>query len=371
MTEKENAMRKFTGFEHGIGMGGWLTNYKRLQVVDPRKRMWITPGDMEHFASYITRDDVAYIASLGADHIRLGFDQIVLEEFEHPGVYREEILRIMSDFFDWCKEFGLNVMFNMHKAIGAYCDVSAEMNDLCRDPALRKRFTDCWIMLEKRFSDRDHVAFELLNELTTPDSEDWNTLADETIRGIRELNPNRIIVIGSAQWNSPDKLKDLRIWDDENVIYTFHFYAPHEFTHQRGLLQGNQHVYNREMPYPCDMERYKEYRRYFGIGTGDLDGWDTMGREWIRHRLQPAADWVKEHPDKILYNGEYGTIRHAKPAWREAYVRDVTDFCRDHEIPYCLWNYLSTPYDGNRFSLVDDDYRKILSPVFADIIAGR
>ena len=119
------------------------------------------------------------------------------------------------------------------------------------------------------------------------------------------------------------------------------------------------------------MERYKEYRRYFGIGTGDLDGWDTMGREWIRHRLQPAADWVKEHPDKILYNGEYGTIRHAKPAWREAYVRDVTDFCRDHEIPYCLWNYLSTPYDGNRFSLVDDDYRKILSPVFADIIAGR
>ena len=141
-------MKKFTGFEHGIGMGGWLTNYKRLQVVEPSKRMWITPGDMEHFASYITRDDVEYIASLGADHIRLGFDQIVLEEFEHPGVYREEILSVMSDFFDWCREFGLNVMFNMHKAIGAYCDVASEMNDLCRDPALRKRFTDCWVMLE-------------------------------------------------------------------------------------------------------------------------------------------------------------------------------------------------------------------------------
>ncbi len=31
-------------------------------------------------------------------------------------------------------------------------------------------------------------------------------------------------------------------------------------------------------------------------------------------------------------------------------------------IPWCAWNYLSTPNDGNRFSLVDDDARKILSP---------
>lgn len=35
---------------------------------------------MEHFESYITEKDVAYISSLGMDHIRLGFDQIVLEE---------------------------------------------------------------------------------------------------------------------------------------------------------------------------------------------------------------------------------------------------------------------------------------------------
>ena len=44
-----------------------------------------------------------------------------------------------------------------------------------------------------------------------------------------------------------------------------------------------------------------------------------------------------------------------------SWPRDVVSLCREHGIPYCVWNYLSTPNDGNRFSLVDDDSRKILS----------
>ena len=38
-------------------------------------------------------EDVAYIASLGMDHIRVGFDQIVLEE--SPYIYREKIFQIL------------------------------------------------------------------------------------------------------------------------------------------------------------------------------------------------------------------------------------------------------------------------------------
>ena len=52
-------------------------------------------------------------------------------------------------------------------------------------------------------------------------------------------------------------------------------------------------------------------------------------------------------------------------------MHDVIALLRAHEIPYCVWNYLSTPNDGNRFSLVDDDTRRILSPRLHDIIAGR
>ena len=111
-------MKRFVGFEHGMGIGGWLTNYKRFNVLPMDRRLCLTVGDMEHFANYITEADVAYIASLGMDHIRLGFDQIVVEE--SPYVYREEIFAHIDRFVGWCRKHGLNIVLNLHKAIGNY-----------------------------------------------------------------------------------------------------------------------------------------------------------------------------------------------------------------------------------------------------------
>ena len=59
------------------------------------------------------------------------------------------------------------------------------------------------------------------------------------------------------------------------------------------------------------------------------------------------------------------------PVYRENYMRDVISICRENDIPYCVWNYLSTPNDGNRFSLVDDDTRKILSERLGKILIGE
>ena len=117
-------MKKIDRFSRGMGIGGWLTNYKRFHVLPPEKRLTVTVGDMEHFEHYITEEDVKYIASLGMDHIRLGFDQIVVEE--SPYVYRKEILAILHSFVNWCKGSGLRPVLNMHKALGNYCDILEE-----------------------------------------------------------------------------------------------------------------------------------------------------------------------------------------------------------------------------------------------------
>ena len=55
-----NASR-WPGFDHGMGIGGWLTNYKRFNVLPEHRRLSITPGDQEHFDSYITEADVVRI----------------------------------------------------------------------------------------------------------------------------------------------------------------------------------------------------------------------------------------------------------------------------------------------------------------------
>ena len=80
-------MKEFTGYMHGMGIGGWLTNFKRLPVLPEGYKMKLSTGDFEHFEKYITHEDVKYIASLGMDHIRLAFDQYVLEAFLVVGAH--------------------------------------------------------------------------------------------------------------------------------------------------------------------------------------------------------------------------------------------------------------------------------------------
>ena len=176
-----------------------------------------------------------------------------------------------------------------------------------------------------------------MNEIRDVKPELWNSLAERTVDELRKLNPTRKIIIGSTCWNSPNTLKDLQLFDDDNIIYTFHNYAPIEFTHQRGVLQALPLFYNRAMEWPGDIQKYREFRTTVGQDVGDYADCD----------------------------------RHCKLEYRENWMRDMISLLIEHGIPYCVWNYLSTPNDGNRFSLVDDDRREILSPRLLRIIQGH
>ena len=362
--------KDWPGFTRGMGIGGWLTNYKRFNVLPEHHRLPITIGDLEHFDSYITEKDIANIKSMGFDHVRLGFDQIVLEE--SPGKYRERTFRKVDDFIGWCEQHGLNMVLNLHKAVGNYCDIQEKV-ELLDGKGLQDRFVALWLEFERRYHDKPGLAFELLNEVRNVDPEKWNRLADRTLKAIREKNPNRWVVIGSTCWNSPGTLDKLKIWDDDKVVYTFHMYAPFEFTHQRGVLQAGPLYYNRTLEYPTkDVERYRGYHRLHGnAGGGYGPEVKEINKQILRNNMHGAHMFTKNHPDKILWNGEFGTIRHAPPASRVAYMHDVVVTCKEWGIPWCVWNYLSTPNDGNRFSLVDDDTRKILSPELLKACLGE
>ena len=102
-------MNPFSAYKKGMGIGGWLTNYKRFNVLKPSQYNLLTQGDMEHFHTYITEQDIIRIKNFGMDHVRLGFDQIVLEE--EKGVYREEILCIIDEFIGWCQKQNLGIVY--------------------------------------------------------------------------------------------------------------------------------------------------------------------------------------------------------------------------------------------------------------------
>ena len=131
------------------------------------------------------------------------------------------------------------------------------------------------------------------------------------------------------------------------------------------------HYYNREMPYPCEIGRYRDFQEFVYGNKNSYAGLTEMGRDFIRGALQPAKDFIEQHPDAVLTCGEFGTIRSCPTEWRENWFRDVIGFLDENGIPFTIWNYLSTPYDGNRFSLVDDDHRHLVSDAIGDMIRIR
>ena len=354
-------------YKKGMGIGGWLTNYKRFNVLPMDKRLELTIGDYEHFESYITEWDIVNIKNMGMDHIRLGFDQIVLEEA--PFVYNERTMKLVENFVELCEKHGLGIVLNLHKCIGNYCDIEESVT-LFDSQELQDRFIALWLELERRFVNKNGVMFELLNEVRDIEPSLWNDLAEKTINAIRSVNKERVIIIGSSCWNNPNKLHALKLFDDESVIYTFHVYDPSEFTHQRGVLHWKHLYYNRKMEYPCDIEKYREFYRLVYNNENAYSHIEKMDINYMREIFEPVKKFRSEHPDKILWCGEFGTIRHADINSRENWMRDVISLCKENDVPYSVWNYLSTPNDGNRFSLVDDDHRQILSEEMLRIING-
>ncbi len=303
------------------------------------------------------------------DHIRLGFDQIVVEE--QPYIYRDKIIAILRDFVGWCRKYGLRPVLNMHKAVGNYCDILDECG-LMQDEELQNRFIALWVRLEDEFAGQNDVVFELLNESVSSDADELNAFFQKCISAIRAKNQDRLIIVGGIEWNNPPGLKHIKVYDDENIIYTFHCYSPHEFTHQQGVLQAHQLFYNRKMPYPCnDIERYRDFHRVVLNDENAYADYDKIDIEFLRDCMSPVKEFIDKHPDKVLWCGEFGTIRHIKLEWRENWMRDMISILKEWDVPYCVWNYLSTPNDGNRFSLVDDDSRKILSDELHRIIIGE
>ncbi|MBR7184237.1 MAG: cellulase family glycosylhydrolase [Clostridia bacterium] len=365
-------MKAFPGYTRGMGIGGWLTNYKRLNLIPAEKHMDVTIGDFEHFASYITRRDVEYIASLGVDHVRLGFDQLALEEFDRPGAYRDEVFAHIERFLGWAADAGLNVILNLHKCFGNYCDIYNMSKKLLDSPEYMDRFVALWLEIERRFHHKGReICFELLNELLGSRDAEWNALWHRTVAEIRRLNPDRLIMIGGSNYNSVNGLAKLEVIGDPNVVYTFHYYEA-DFTHQRLVLNRSHGYYNREMPYPCDdIERYRDAARTMRGDDSCYDGFDRIDKTFLRHRLHPALDFMAAHPDAILTCSEFGSIRSARTEWRENYFGDIIEFFDENGIPFTIWNYLSTPYDGTRYSLVDDDNRVMVSQKIADMLRVR
>jgi len=210
---------------------------------------------------------------------------------------------------DLAKAAGLNVMLNMHHYDELFADPSAH----------RERFAALWRQIAASFaSEPKSVWFELLNEphdkLT--DANLQETLAP-ALAAVRATNPARPVIIGGQNWSGLASLDTVWMPDDPNVVPTFHYYDPFQFTHQGANW----------------MEHAPPFGRVYGTAADKalLD----------RDLAQVKAYMTRTGRVPIL--GEYGAQDDPRlpVAQRIRYYHTISSAFASAGIQSCLWGYRS------------------------------
>lgn len=344
-------MRKMIGFKKGINLGGWISQYEKF--------------DRNHFDTFISRRDIEKIASWGLDHVRVPVDYEVLEE--EDGTPRESGYEYLDSCIEWCKRNNLNMVIDLHRTYGyTFCPMDKDDKEkFFLDEGLQDRFYKLWATIAKRYAqDSDMVAFELLNEIVSRNiAQQWNAIALNAIKVIREYAPDNWIIFGGTDYNSVNAIPVLPVIEDKKVAYTFHCYDPFMFTHQ-GCHWVDAMPRDFRIEYPASLDAYKlkdttlDDSQVGGLKVFaqafDNDQITEIGPSMFEVIFEPALKTCEER-NIPLYVGEYGVIDLADKQSKINWLKDINTVFEKYDMARSLWSYKKM-----NFGIEGDDHIDII-----------
>jgi aryl-phospho-beta-D-glucosidase BglC (GH1 family) len=293
----------------------------------------------EHLQTAMTAEDIALIKSMGFDNVRLSVNPQPMFPMNRPNELRPEYLGYLDDAVKMILDHGLAVVIDLHPE----SDFKAK---LAGDDDFVQQFADFWRALAQHCSswDPDRVFFEILNEPEMSDRYRWYGVQAKLIAAIREGAPNHTIIAAGARWSDDDDLVFLSdSLRDTNIIYNFHFYEPHIFTHQGATWGSYYWHWVKGLRYPSTPESAAQTAasvpdavdRLYVIRYG-YDHWDAAR---VDAEISQAAEWARQHNVPLVCN-EFGVYQaFSNPLDRAAWLTDVRTALEKNGIGWAMWDY--------------------------------
>ena len=321
------AARRATHLRYGINLSEWFA-----QVYDPKGYT------KEHFEPWTTAQDIALIKAMNFDHVRLSVNP-------QPMFRRNQADRIPADYLAYLDaavkmilDQGLAVIIDLHPD-------SDFKQKLVADDSFIEQFEDFWRSLARHYSSTnpDLVFFEILNEPEFRDRYRWEGVQSRLAAAIREGAPAHTIIVAGANWSSDSELLFIEPLRDLNIIYNFHFYDPHIFTHQGATWTTNFQHYLSDLPYPSTPENVRVAANLIPDAVNRIQairyGFDHWNRARIDTEFDEVADWGKRWSVALTCN-EFGVYRRTANAQsRAAWLSDVRSSLEQHGIGWTMWDY--------------------------------
>ncbi|MCL2054948.1 MAG: cellulase family glycosylhydrolase [Oscillospiraceae bacterium] len=342
-------MKEFLGFRKGVNLGGWLSQaYSQTE---------------EYYSTFINKSDIERIASWGVDHVRLPIDYCLVETQEGEPI--ESGFRHIDNCIAWCKEYGLNLVLDLHKTAGYAFDELESAGVFFDDAKLQQRFIELWVKLSKRYGGYEFIAFELLNEVVLLDvTEKWNEIIKAVITEIRKSAPKTKIIVGGVCYNSPLTIAALDKPYDENIVYNFHCYEPLLFTHQNAPWIANMPL-DLKVEYPQIADVYEQNSSFLTkemsislAKFGKQLFLENNGAAFFENIFEEALK-VAEERNVPLYCGEYGVIDRAPLQGTLNWYKDINSVFEKHQIGRAMWTYKQLD-----FGIIDEHY----APIFEELV---
>jgi endoglucanase len=305
-------------FNKGVNLSNWFqaNSVKQLQFTK------------------FSKQDIQNIKSLGCDVIRFPLNLHAMTNGAPNYIISPLFFQFLDSVVSWAEELQIHIILDNHTF-----DPKAD-TPLDFDIPLRKE----WIQMAKHYKNRsNYVLYEILNEphgnkLTTAI---WGKMQKTVIDTIRTVDIKHTIVVGASNFNSYTEMKNIPVYADTNLIYTFHFYDPFMFTHQgaswvTGMdsLAGVPYPYNAATMPVCPPTSKGTW-----VET-DLKKYPITGTDSSVKSLIDIAIAFRDLRKVKIYCGEYGVFNlHSNNADRVYWYGVVRNYLDANSIPWTTWDY--------------------------------
>jgi hypothetical protein len=292
-----------------------------------------------HLERYIDAADFGLIAKMGFDNVRLSVDAAPLTAWPHgKDGLNEDFVAHLDRAVDGMVADGLAVQIDLHPEEPFKLALRSGNEGVERTAML-------WQKLAAHYADRDPemVFFEIMNEPEVGDPYRWAGIQARVAEAIREVAPRHTIIATGPNYSDLSDLLTQQPLADGNVIYNFHFYNPHEFTHQGAGWGSPWWSYTHNIPYPASeasmeaaLKQVPDAPNRAALERYWLDHWDAHR---IKLLMDEAAAWGHANRVPLICN-EFGVFRdHSDPQSRANWIRDMRTAMEADGIGWTMWDY--------------------------------
>ncbi len=316
--------RLMQALERGINLPIWFT-YRGQPGIDAA--LW-----------YPDAADWRQIKALGFQHVRVQFDPAYFRDAAKPGALQGERIKELKRALAPAWAMGLVVVMAAEPE-------AAEKRRLVGDDAGIAELAAFWRSFAKslRGTGPKQLVFELLNEPTDTDAARNRVLMLKLVEAVRAVAPRHTLVVEGHAYSGIDELLAFEPLALPNLVYSFHFYEPHNFTHQGATWSWPMLTQFKYLPYPSSPETVAPLLEAASDDARPHIAWygeQRWDRARIEARLDLVRDWAKAK-DVALWCGEFGASRLAsQPEARRAWLADVHSALEARGIAWSLFDYV-------------------------------